>query len=151
MLLYACSRWFHDWIYGKRVRKSEERKMEDLTMRIYKEKEIHTTWNPYNNEKFYMVLVTENELRIFHHLPKRIKVWETVEGEEDQDYHGHFYHTRVRTGEYELHWGIEEDFGNEYGMKLPISAFSGKVQSMLKVNRVISIEPNGKINIEVEA
>lgn len=119
-------------------------------MRIYEEKEIEPKYHPFEYRKIYLVLVAEDELRMFYSMPRRLKKWETVEGDEQQDYHGHFYHERVRTGAYELHWGTEEKYGNDYGIKLPISTFSEKVQSMLKVNRVVSIEPNGEINIKVE-
>lgn len=120
-------------------------------MRIYEEKEIEPKYHPFEYRKFYLVLVAENELRIFSYKPKKLKKWETVEGDEQEDYHGHFYHERVRTGRYEIHWGTEEKYGNDYGIKFPISTFSEKVQSMLKVDRVISIESNGEINIEIEA
>lgn len=52
-----------------------------------------------------MVLVKEGNLRLFTSCPKKVKEPIMIESEEDeQDYHGHFYHPIVNSGKYREIW-----------------------------------------------
>ena len=51
--------------------------------------------------ELYLVLVKEDDLRLFTSYPYKVKEPIMVESEEEeQDYHGHFYHPWVNSGKY---------------------------------------------------
>ena len=52
-------------------------------------------------DELYLVLVKEGDLRMFTTHPHKVKEPIMVESEEEeQDYHGHFYHPWVNSGKY---------------------------------------------------
>lgn len=114
-----------------------------------KEVEIEPRCHWHNNKRLYLVLVADDELRVFDTIPSQVKDYEEIDGPEKEDFYGKFYREQVCTGRYEIHWGIKKDFYCDYGIKVPKEIFSDKVQSMLKVNRLIRINSNGEIE-EVE-
>ena len=55
--------------------------------------------------KLYLVLVKEDDLRLFTSYPQKVKEPIMVESkEEEQDYHGHFYHPYINSGKYREVW-----------------------------------------------
>ena len=55
--------------------------------------------------ELYLVLVRENDLRLFTSYPQKVKEPIMIESEEEeQDYHGHFYHPWVNSGKYKEVW-----------------------------------------------
>ena len=56
-------------------------------------------------KKLYLVLVKEDDLRLFTSYPQKVKEPIMVESkEEEQDYHGHFYHPYINSGKYREVW-----------------------------------------------
>lgn len=55
--------------------------------------------------ELYLVLVKEDDLRLFTSYPQKVKEPIMVESkEEEQDYHGHFYHPYINSGKYREVW-----------------------------------------------
>lgn len=96
-------------------------------------------------EELYLVLVKENDLRLFTSYPQKIKEPIMVESEEEeQDYHGHFYHPYISSGKYKEVWQA----GNK---TLRLNPYYKDKSSYLKVvisdgggYIVTKVTPNGK-------
>lgn len=88
----------------------------------------------------YLVLVKKNDLRLFTSRPKKVKEPIMVESEEEeQDYHGHFYHPWVNSGKYREVWKSGE-YNN--GIHVSPSIFSKEIQSLIVLDKVLVINTN---------
>ena len=58
--------------------------------------------------------------------------------EEEQDYHGHFYHPWVNSCKYREVWMS----GYKYGIKVSSSIFSKKIQNLITLDKVLIINNN---------
>ena len=86
--------------------------------------------------ELYLVLVKENDLRLFTSYPQKVKEPIMIESEEEeQDYHGHFYHSWVNSGKYREVWIS----GHEYGIKISSSIFSKEIQNLITLDKVLVI------------
>lgn len=84
----------------------------------------------------FLVLVKENDLRLFTSYPIKIKEPIMIESEEEEeDYHGHFYHSYVDSGKYREVWKS----GNDEGIRVSPSIFSEKIQSRIQVDKIIEL------------
>ena len=89
--------------------------------------------------KLYLVLVKENDLRLFTSYPLKVKEPIMIESEEEeQDYHGHFYHPYINSGKYEEVWKS----GNDEGIRVSPSIFSEKIQDFITLDKVLVINKN---------
>lgn len=87
--------------------------------------------------ELYLVLVKENDLRLFTSYPQKVKEPIMIESEEEeQDYHGHFYHPWVNSGKYREVWM------SGYGIKVSSSIFSKEIQSLITLDKVLVINKN---------
>ena len=87
-------------------------------------------------KELYLVLVKEDDLRLFTSYPQKVKEPIMIESEEEeQDYHGHFYHPWVNSGKYREVWMS----GYEYGIKVSLSIFSKEIQSLITLDKVLVI------------
>lgn len=90
-------------------------------------------------KELYLVLVKENDLRLFTSYPQKVKEPIMIESEEEeQDYHGHFYHPWVNSGKYREVWMS----GYEYGTKVSSSIFSKEIQDLITLDKVLVINKN---------
>ena len=90
-------------------------------------------------KELYLVLVKEDDLRLFTSYPQKVKEQIMIESEEEeQDYHGHFYHPWVNSGKYREVWMP----GYEYGIKVSSSIFSKEIQSLITLDKVLDINKN---------
>lgn len=87
-------------------------------------------------DNIFLVLVKEDDLRLFTSYPIKIKEPIMIESEEEEeDYHGHFYHRYVDSGKYEEVWKS----GNDEGIRVSPSIFSEKIQSRIQVDKIIEL------------
>ena len=90
--------------------------------------------------ELYLVLVKENDLRLFTSYPQKVKEPIMIESEEEeQDYHGHFYHPLVNSGKYREVW--QTDKYNE-GIYVSPSIFSKEIQDLITLDKVLIINKN---------
>lgn len=86
--------------------------------------------------ELYLVLVKEGDLRLFTSCPQKVKEPIMVESEEEeQDYHGHFYHPWVNSGKYREVWMV----GHEEGIRVSPFIFSIKIQNLIVLDKVLVI------------
>lgn len=89
--------------------------------------------------ELYLVLVKENDLRLFTSCPQKIKEPIMIESEEEeQDYHGHFYHPWINSGKYREVWKV----GSEEGIRVSLSIFSKEIQDLITLDKVLVINKN---------
>lgn len=87
-------------------------------------------------DELYLVLVKEGDLRMFTTHPHKVKEPIMVESEEEeQDYHGHFYHPWVNSGKYREVWMA----GDKEGIRVSPSVFSTEIQNLIALDKVIVI------------
>lgn len=87
--------------------------------------------------KLYLVLVKEDDLRLFTSCPQKIKEPIMIESEkEEQDYHRHFYHPYVASGKYKEVW--QAGRYNE-GIRVSPSLFSKEIQNLITLGKVLVI------------
>lgn len=87
-------------------------------------------------DELYLVLVKEGDLRMFTTHPHKVKEPIMVESEEEeQDYHGHFYHPWVPSGKYREVWKV----GDKEGIRVSPSVFSTEIQNLITLDKVIVI------------
>ena len=87
-------------------------------------------------DNIFLVLVKENDLRLFTSHPIKIKEPIMIESEEEEeDYHGHFYHSYVDSGKYRQVWKS----GNNEGIHVSPSIFSEKIQSRIQIDKIIEL------------
>lgn len=87
-------------------------------------------------EKLYLVLVKEDDLRLFTSCPKKVKEPIMIESEEEeQDYYGHFYHPKIESGKYKEVWKS----GYEEGIRVSPSIFSKELQNLITLDKVLDI------------
>ena len=87
-------------------------------------------------DNIFLVLVKEDDLRLFTSYPQKVKEPIMIESEEEeQDYHGHFYHPYINSGKYEEVWKS----GNDEGIRVSPSIFSEKIQSRIQVDKIIEL------------
>ena len=90
-------------------------------------------------DELYLVLVKEDDLRLFTSCPQKVKEPIMIESEEEeQDYHGHFYHPWVNSGKYREVWMS----GCEEGIRVSLSIFSKEIQDLIKLDKVLVINKN---------
>lgn len=86
----------------------------------------------------YLVKTTARDVELFTSKPTKIKHHYLVDsGEEEEDYHGHFYKVQVPSTEYFERW--EDTYGN-HGTSLDISNFSDKIIKQLEIDKVLEID-----------
>lgn len=89
--------------------------------------------------ELYLVLVKEDDLRLFTSCPQKVKEPIMIESEEEeQDYHGHFYHPWVNSGKYREVWMS----GYDYGIIVSSSIFSKEIQNLITLDKVLVINKN---------
>ena len=87
--------------------------------------------------ELYLVLIKENDLRLFTSYPQKVKEPIMVESEEEeQDYHGHFYHPWVNSGKYREVWQAGK---YSKGIRISPSLFSKEIQSLITLDKVLVI------------
>ena len=87
--------------------------------------------------ELYLVLVKEDDLRLFTSCPQKVKEPIMIESEkEEQDYHGHFYHPWVNCGKYREVWQAGQY--NE-GTHVSPSIFSKEIQDLITLDKVLVI------------
>ena len=87
-------------------------------------------------KELYLVLVKEGDLRLFTSYPQKVKEPVMIESEEEeQDYHGNFYHPWVNSGKYREVWMV----GHEEGIKVSSSIFSKEIRSLITLDKVLVI------------
>lgn len=85
----------------------------------------------------YLVKTTDKEVKLFTSKPTKVKHHYLVDsGEEEQDYHGHFYKVKVPSKEYFECW---EDVKGGYGIRFDISNFSDEIIKKLEYDKVLVI------------
>ena len=90
--------------------------------------------------ELYLVLVKEDDLRLFTSYPQKVKEPIMVESkEEEQDYHGHFYHPYINTGKYREVWKSGK-YNN--GIRVSPSIFSKEIQGLIMLDKVLVINNN---------
>lgn len=88
-------------------------------------------------DELYLVLVKEGDLRMFTTHPHKVKEPIMVESEEEeQDYHGHFYHPFVNSGKYREVWQAGQ---YSKGIRVSPSLFSKEIQSLITLDKVLVI------------
>ena len=88
-------------------------------------------------DELYLVLVKEGDLRMFTTHPHKVKEPIMVESEEEeQDYHGHFYHPWVNSGKYREVWQAGQ---YSKGIRVSPSLFSREIQSLITLDKVLVI------------
>lgn len=84
----------------------------------------------------FLVLVKEDDLRLFTSYPIKINEPIMIESEEEEeDYHGHFYHPYINSGKYEEVWKS----GNDEGIQVSPSIFSKEIQSRILLDKIIEL------------
>ena len=79
----------------------------------------------------------EGDLRMFTTHPHKVKEPIMVESEEEeQDYHGHFYHPWVNSGKYREVWQAGQ---YSKGIRVSPSLFSREIQSLITLDKVLVI------------
>ena len=87
--------------------------------------------------ELYLVLVKKDDLRLFTSRPQKVKEPIMIESEEEeQDYHGHFYHPWVNSGKYREVWQA-----GQYSKDIRVSPslFSKEIQSLITLDKVLVI------------
>ena len=88
-------------------------------------------------DELYLVLVKESDLRLFTTKKKKVKEPIMIESEEEeQDYHGHFYHPWVNSGKYREVWQAGQ---YSKGIRVSPSLFSKEIQSLITLDKVLVI------------
>ena len=88
-------------------------------------------------DELYLALVKEGDLRMFTTHPHKVKEPIMVESEEEeQDYHGHFYHPWVNSGKYREVWQAGQ---YSKGIRVSPSLFSKEIQSLITLDKVLVI------------
>ena len=88
-------------------------------------------------EELYLVLVKKDDLRLFTSCPQKVKEPIMIESEEEeQDYHGHFYHPWVNSGKYREVWQAGQ---YSKGIRVSPSLFSKEIQSLITLDKVLVI------------
>ena len=88
-------------------------------------------------DELYLVLVKDGDLRMFTTHPHKVKEPIMVESEEEeQDYHGHFYHPWVNSGKYREVWQAGQ---YSKGIRVSPSLFSKEIQSLITLDKVLVI------------
>ena len=88
-------------------------------------------------DELYLVLVKDGALRMFTTHPHKVKEPIMVESEEEeQDYHGHFYHPWVNSGKYREVWQAGQ---YSKGIRVSPSLFSKEIQSLITLDKVLVI------------
>lgn len=91
-------------------------------------------------DELYLVLVKEGDLRLFTSRPQKVKEPIMVKSqEEEQDYHGHFYHPYVASGKYREVWQAGQ---YSKGTCVSPSIFSEKIQKLIMLDNVLVININ---------
>lgn len=86
--------------------------------------------------ELYLVLVKEGDLRLFTTYPIKTKEPIMVESEEEeQDYHGHFYHPWINSGKYREVWKS----GYDCGTMVSPSIFSKEIQNLITLGKILVI------------
>lgn len=89
------------------------------------------------DNKFYLVLVKEDDLRLFTSCPIKAKEPIMIESEEEeQDYHGHFYHQFVDSDRYRE---VYKSGTYNYGIHVTPSIFSKEIQSRILLDKIIEL------------
>ena len=87
--------------------------------------------------ELYLVLVKKDDLRLFTSRPQKVKEPIMIESkEEEQDYHGHFYHPWVNSGKYREVWQAGQ---YSKGIRVSPSIFSKEIQSLITLDKVLVI------------
>lgn len=90
--------------------------------------------------ELYLVLVKEDDLRLFTSYPQKVKESIMVESKkEEQDYHGHFYHPYINSGKYREVWK-SGNYNN--GIRVSPSIFSKEIQGLIMLDEVLVINNN---------
>lgn len=90
--------------------------------------------------ELYLVLVKEDDLRLFTSYPQKVKEPIMIESEEEeQDYHGHFYHPYINSGKYREVWKSSK-YNN--GIHVSPSIFSKEIQGLIMLDKVLVINNN---------
>ena len=85
--------------------------------------------------ELYLVLVKKDDLRLFTSRPQKVKEPIMIESEEEeQDYHGHFYHPYVASGKYKEVWQAGQ---YSKGIRVSPSLFSKEIQNLITLHRVL--------------
>ena len=93
-----------------------------------------------NMGELYLVLVKEDDLRLFTSYPQKVKEPIMVESkEEEQDYYGHFYHPYINSGKYREVWKSGK-YNN--GIHVSPSIFSKEIQGLIMLDKVLVINNN---------
>lgn len=86
--------------------------------------------------ELYLVLVKENDLRLFTSCTHKVKEPIMIDSdEEEQDFYGHFYHPKVESGKYKEVWRD----GNKEGIKVSPYIFSKEIKDLIKLDKVLVI------------
>ena len=87
--------------------------------------------------ELYLVLVKKDDLRLFTSRPQKVKEPIMIESEEEeQDYHGHFYHPWVNSGKYREVWQAGQ---YSKGIRVSPSLFSKEIQNLIMLDKVLVI------------
>ena len=87
--------------------------------------------------ELYLVLVKKDDLRLFTSRPQKVKEPIMIESEEEeQDYHGQFYHPWVNSGKYREVWQAGQ---YRKGIRVSPSLFSKEIQSLITLDKVLVI------------
>ena len=87
--------------------------------------------------ELYLVLVKKDDLRLFTSRPQKVKEPIMIESEEEeQEYHGHFYHPWVNPGKYREVWQSGQ---YSKGIRVSPSLFSKEIQSLITLDKVLVI------------
>ena len=87
--------------------------------------------------ELYLVLVKKDDLRLFTSRPQKVKEPIMIESEEEeQDYHGHFYHPWVNSCKYREFWQAGQ---YSKGIRVSPSLFSKEIQSLITLDKVLVI------------
>ena len=88
-------------------------------------------------DELYLVLVKKDDLRLFTSRPQKVKEPIMIESEEEeQDYHGHFYHPWVNSGKYREVWQAGQ---YSKGIRVSPSIFYKEIQSLITLDKVLVI------------
>lgn len=89
------------------------------------------------NYNIFLVLVKKDDLRLFTSYPIKTEEPIMIESkEEEQDYHGHFYHPFISSGKYKKVW---KSATNNYGIRVSPSIFSKEIQSHIQLDKVVKL------------
>lgn len=87
--------------------------------------------------ELYLVLIKENDLRLFTSRPKKVKEPIMVESEElEEDYHGHFFHPYISSGKYREVWKVGQ---YNKGVHVSPSIFSKEIQDLITLDNILVI------------